>query len=105
MGTYKATFDHIHCDDIIETRLPRSVFQRLAATTGKALLMNTGTLCLNLKCNTVWGNLIHLTLTSFVVAIEPVGVECTFMLSTCGYILGQQWIFISPGTYNIVPLY
>jgi len=36
------------------------------------------------------------------VAPETVGVECAFTLSTCGYILGQQWMFDSPGSFNIL---
>jgi len=40
----------------------------------------------------------HATFTSiFVASDEPVGVECTFRRSTCGYTLGQQWIFTDGG--------
>jgi len=35
--------------------------------------------------------------TLLIVATEPDGVECSFSLSMCGYILGQQWIFTSEG--------
>ena len=36
------------------------------------------------------------------VASDRVGVECYFDVSTCGYVLGQQWRFIYEGIFNIV---
>jgi len=29
----------------------------------------------------------------FVAVFEPVGVNCSFELSACGYAFGQQWMF------------
>jgi len=36
------------------------------------------------------------------VAFEPDGIECSFRLSTCGHILGEQWVHINLGKHNTV---